>query len=51
MAMNQREKYLAMGVGLVASLFVGQYVVNSVQKGYADKLQKIDELNKKKQDQ
>jgi len=51
MAMNQREKYLAVGVGLVASLFVGQYVINSVQKGYADKLQKIEDLNKRKQDQ
>lgn len=51
MAMNQREKYLALGVGLVASLFVGQYVVNSVQKGYSDKLQKIEDLNKKRQDQ
>jgi hypothetical protein len=49
--MNSREKLLAAGVGVVVSLFVGRSFLVSVQNGFNEKRNKIEELKKKKQDQ
>ncbi|MEQ1826335.1 MAG: hypothetical protein ABL921_10320 [Pirellula sp.] len=49
--MNSREKILAIGVGIIVSLFVGNYFYKSIQKGFSDKKQKIEDLNKRKQEQ
>ena len=51
MAMNQREKLLAVGVGVVATLFLGRSVYNSVQEGFDKKAQLIATLKTKKDEQ
>ena len=51
MAMNSREKLLAAGVGVIATLFVGQSVVSSIQGGFDKKKQLIESLEKKKGEQ
>ena len=51
MAMNSREKLLAAGVGVIATLFVGQSVVSSIQGGFDKKKQLIESLEKKKNEQ
>ena len=51
MAMNSREKLLAAGVGVIATLFVGQSVVSSIQAGFDKKKQLIESLEKKKSEQ
>lgn len=51
MAMNQREKYLAVGVGAVLALFIGQSVLSSIQGGFDKKKETIDSLEKKKTEQ
>ena len=51
MAMNSREKLLAAGVGVIATLFVGQSVVSSIQAGFDKKKQMIESLEKKKSEQ
>ena len=42
--MNQREKVLAMGVGVVVLLAGGQYIWNGVKSGFAAKQARIDSL-------
>lgn len=49
--MNSREKLLAAGVGVIATLFVGQSVVSSIQGGFDKKKQLIESLEKKKGEQ
>jgi hypothetical protein len=49
--MNQREKLLAAGVGVVGVLFVGQWVWSSIQSGFDAKKAQIETLTKKKGDQ
>ena len=49
--MNSREKLLAAGVGVIATLFVGQSVVSSIQGGFDKKKQMIESLEKKKGEQ
>lgn len=49
--MNQREKLLAAGVGVVGVLFVGQMVWSSIQSGFDLKKAQIETLTKKKADQ
>jgi hypothetical protein len=49
--MNQREKFLAAGVGAVVLLFVGQSFISSIQSGLNAKKQKIEDLTKTKQNQ
>ena len=51
MAMNQREKLLAIGVGALVTLFVGRSVISSFQSALAKKNEKIEELEQKKLDQ
>ncbi len=51
MAMNKREKLLAVGVGAVVLLFVGQSIVSSFQDALTKKREKLESLVKKKQDQ
>jgi len=51
MAMNQREKLLAVGVGVVATLFLGRSVYNSIQEGFDKKTQLVATLKTKKDDQ
>ena len=51
MAMNSREKILAAGVGVIATLFVGRSFVSSIQDGFEKKTQLIESLEKKKSDQ
>lgn len=51
MAMNSREKLLATGVGVIATLFVGRSVVSTVQGGFEKKKELIASLEKKKSDQ
>ncbi len=42
MAMTQRERYLAMGVGVVVGLFGVQYVVNSIRNSLQQKQDLVD---------
>jgi len=51
MAMNKREKLLAAGIGVVGTLFVGNWIFSSVQGGFDKKTQLIESLQKKKSDQ
>jgi len=51
MAMNSREKILAVGVGVIASLFVGKSVVSTVQSGFEKKKELIASLEKTESDQ
>ncbi len=51
MAMTSREKILAAGVGVVASLFAGRSIVATIQSGFEKKTQLIESLEKKKSDQ
>jgi len=51
MAMSSREKLLAAGVGLVATLFIGRTAVMSVQSGFTAKEGTIEALQKKKENQ
>jgi len=51
MAMNNREKLLTAGVGVVIMLFVGRSVVGNIQNGFTQKKQKVDTLTKTKNDQ
>ncbi len=51
MAMNQREKLLAVGVGVVGALFLGRSVVSSIQDGFDKKAQMLQTLKTKKDDQ
>ncbi|MBU6237662.1 MAG: hypothetical protein KGQ51_07520, partial [Planctomycetes bacterium] len=50
MNLNQREKILAAAVGLVVLLFVGNYFVNSIRKGFELKQTKLASLQKEKDD-
>jgi hypothetical protein len=47
MALNQREKYLAGGVGALVVLFIGQSIVKSVQSSLNDKRTTITRLKSK----
>ena len=51
MAMNQREKLLAVGVGVVATLFLGRSVYSSIQEGFDKKTQLVATLKTKKDEQ
>jgi len=51
MAMNSREKILAAGVGVIATLFVGRSLFTSIQGGFEKKTQLVETLEKKKSDQ
>jgi hypothetical protein len=51
MAMNKREKLLAAGVGVVATLFLGRSVYMSIQDGFDKKSQTVETLKKKKDEQ
>ncbi len=51
MALNSREKLLTVGVGAIATLFVGRYLVTSVQDGFEKKKNEIASLQKKKSEQ
>ncbi len=51
MAMNSREKLLAAGVGVIATLFVGNSVVSSIRSGFDKKKDLVQSLEKKKSDQ
>ena len=51
MAMNSREKLLAAGIGVIATLFVGNSVVSSVRSGFDKKRDLVQTLEKKKSDQ
>jgi hypothetical protein len=50
MNLSQREKLLAGAVGLVALLFVGNYLWESVRKGFDDKTDKIASLQQQRDD-
>lgn len=49
--MNQREKLLAAGIGVIGVLFAGQMVWSSIQSGFDIKKSQIDTLTKKKEAQ
>jgi len=49
--MNSREKMLAAGVGIVATLFVGRSFVLGIQEGFETKKSEIASLEKKKTEQ
>ncbi len=51
MAMTSREKILAAGVGVVASLFAGRSILATIQSGFEKKTQLIESLEKKKSEQ
>lgn len=51
MNLNQREKLLAGGVGLVVLLFVGQSFVSSIQSGFEAKNKILDDLIEQKTNQ
>lgn len=51
MAMNKREKLLAAGVGIVATLFLSRSVYTSIQDGFDKKSQSVETLKKKKDEQ
>jgi len=51
MNLSKREKLLAAGVGLVAVLFLGNYLWESVRKGFDTKLDTIASLQKDSEDQ
>lgn len=48
MNLSQREKLLAGAVGLVALLFLGNYLWESIRKGFEDKTDKIANLQKQR---
>lgn len=50
MNMSQREKLLAIGVGLVVVVIVGNYLLGSVRKGFETKQDLIATLQKEKDD-
>ena len=51
MAMNSREKLLAAGIGVIATLFVGNSVVSTIRSGFDKKKDLVQSLEKKKSDQ
>lgn len=51
MAMNTREKIIATGIGVIGTLFVGQYVINSTLDGFEKKKTEIASLRTKEGDQ
>lgn len=51
MSMSQRERVLALGVGVVASLFAGQVIWSSIEGGFQEKRNQIAALKKQKEDQ
>lgn len=51
MAMNSREKMLAAGVGIIATLFIGRTFFAGIQSGFEKKTKLIESLEKKKSDQ
>ncbi len=51
MAMNQREKILAAGIGIIGTLFVGRSLVVSIQDGFEKKKNEIAALKTREGDQ